>query len=283
MTAPTNGTMQSKTQTKTFAASRVLWLLPAAILLSSLALQAQSDGTNLQNPSVQNSSAQKPGTPSAPAPVPAPQGVPPLETRPAGGSGPYATAPQQATALPPSPYAVPEGTTFLIRLDDKLDTNKLQPGKRFKAKLEEDLQAPNGKYIPRGKKVYGHVSSVERGLHTRMLLSFDEIETEHGKMSLIATVTGVPGEHGIQSPDAEGRIQKKGVDPRHEMEDIAVGAAIGALGGAAVGGGKGAGIGVGTGAALGAAAGLFADRDLRLEKGTALEVRLDRDLEIPSR
>lgn len=244
------------------------WLLPALLLALGVPALAQSDSSNLQNPT--------PSTPSINRPAP------PLEQRPEGTGGPYATAPQ-ATALPPSPYAVPEGTSFLVRLEDKLDTNKLQPGKRFKATLEEDLQAPNGAHIARGKKIYGHVSSIERGMHTRLLLSFDEIETDHGRMPLIATVTGVPGEHAVKSPDAEGTIQRRSVDPRQEMEDVAVGAVIGAIGGAAAGGGKGAGIGAGAGAGLGAIAGLLGERELRLEKGTALELRLDRDLEIPAR
>src|SRR2546427_2822390 len=72
---------------------------------------------------------------------------------------------------------IPEGTTFLIRLQDKLDTKKLEQGKHFKAKLAEDLIASDGSTIPRGKKIKGHLSSIQQGLHARMLLSFDEIET----------------------------------------------------------------------------------------------------------
>src|SRR5438552_11333346 len=90
---------------------------------------------------------------------------------------------------------VPEGTTFLIRLDDKLDTAKLKQGKHFKAKLSEDLVGPDGTVVPRGQRVTGHVSSVEQGIHARMLISFDEIDTGHGKMPLIATLTGLPSEH----------------------------------------------------------------------------------------
>ena len=40
---------------------------------------------------------------------------------------------------PENPSAIPDGTTFLIRLEDKLDTAKLQQGKHFKAKLSEAL------------------------------------------------------------------------------------------------------------------------------------------------
>jgi hypothetical protein len=181
------------------------------------------------------------------------------------------------------PNAIPEGTHFLIRLNDRLDTRNLQPGKHFKAKLAEDLVAGNGTVIPHGKTIKGHVSSVEQGLHARMLLSFDEIDTGHGSMPLIATVTGAPGEHSVKSPDEEGDLQRKGMSKERAIEAAAVGAGIGAVVGAASGGGKGAGIGAGTGAGLGAAAGILSDHDLRLEKGTVLEVRLDHPLQIPYR
>ena len=180
-----------------------------------------------------------------------------------------------------APNAVPEGTTFLVRLEDKLDTRKLQQGKHFKVKLGEDLIAANGNTIPRGKKIKGHVSSVEQGLHARMLLSFDEIETNHGWVPLVATVTGVPGEHAVKTPDAEGEIERKGMSKRHVIEAAAVGAAIGTVAGASAGGGKGAGIGAGAGAGVGALAGFLTDHDLRLDKGTTMEVRLDRALQVP--
>jgi len=184
-------------------------------------------------------------------------------------------------APPPIPNAVPEGSTFLVRLNDRLDTSNLQPGKRFSAKLAEDLVAANGAVIPRGKKIKGHVSSVDRGLHARMLLSFDEIDTSHGKMPLIATVTGVPGEHAAKQPDAEGEIERKGINKGRMIETAAVGAGIGAIAGGAAGGGKGAGIGAGSGAGLGALTGFLTDRNLRLEKGTVLELRLDHPLQVP--
>jgi hypothetical protein len=181
----------------------------------------------------------------------------------------------------PLPNAIPEGQTILLRLNDNLDTAKMKQGQRFTAKLAEDLVAPNGATIRHGQKVWGHVSSVEQGLHARMLLSFDEIDTGHGKMPLIATVTGVPGEHAAKQPDAEGEIERKGMSKGRMIETTAVGAGLGAAAGAAAGGGKGAGIGAGAGAGLGALTGVLSQRNLRLNKNTVLEVRLDHPLQIP--
>jgi hypothetical protein len=192
-----------------------------------------------------------------------------------------AIAQLSAPVAMPTANSVPEGTTFLVRLDDKLDTATLKPGKHFKAKLAEDLLAPNGAVVPRGKKVKGHVSSIEPGVHARMLLSFDEIETEHGWMPLIATLTGVPGEHAAKQPDSEGMIERKGMSTPHMIEAVAVGAGVGAGAGAAAGGGHGAAVGAGVGAGVGALSGFLADHDLRLEKGTVLELRLDRALQVP--
>jgi hypothetical protein len=193
----------------------------------------------------------------------------------------FAQDPAVAPQAPPN--AIPEGTRFLVRLNDKLDTCNLQQGKHFKAKLAEDLVAGNGTVIPRGKTIKGHVSAVEQGLHARMMLSFDEIDTGHGSMPLIATITGVPGDHAVKEPGEEGELQRKGMSKQHEIEAVAVGAGIGAAAGAVKGGGKGAGIGAGAGAGVGAIAGLLTDHDLRLEKGTVLEVRLDHPLQIPFR
>jgi hypothetical protein len=189
---------------------------------------------------------------------------------------------QEAPAPPPqvAPHSIADGTTFLIRLEDKLDTSRLQPGKHFKAKLEENLVGADGAQILRGKKIKGHVSAVESGFHSRLLLSFDEIQTDEGWMPLIATVTGVPGEHGLKQPDEEGQIERGGMNKRRDVERAGVGAGVGAIGGAAAGGGKGAAIGAGIGAAAGMMTGLFGDRRLVLDKGTTLEVRLDRPLQL---
>jgi outer membrane lipoprotein SlyB len=102
-------------------------------------------------------------------------------------------------------------------------------------------------------------------------------------MPLIATVTGVPSEHAAKQPDGEGMIERKGMSKGHMIESAAVGAGVGAIAGGAIKGGKGAGIGAGAGAGMGALTGFLTDRNLRLQKGTTLEVRLDHPLQIPQR
>src|SRR5262249_40634332 len=61
-----------------------------------------------------------------------PQDSPVLKTRskdaPSPGQPDYRPAP---TAVAASPNAIPEGTRFIIKLKDTLDTKNLQPGKHF--------------------------------------------------------------------------------------------------------------------------------------------------------
>ncbi len=181
-----------------------------------------------------------------------------------------------------SPNAIPEGTKFIVRLKDSLDTKKIQRGKKFTAELAEDLTTQSGLMIPRGRKIHGHVSNIDRGLHGRLLLSFDEIDTRKGWIPMAATVTDVPGEHSVIANGNEGEVGRKGTDKRRAIESAAVGAAVGAVAGAAAAGGKGAAIGAAVGAGLGTGAGILTDRDLRLEKNQQLELRLDRQLMVPT-
>jgi len=198
----------------------------------------------------------------------------------------YQTSNQGYGNNPPSntSYAsnvIPEGTRFVVRLADTLDTARLRPGKRFTAKMGEDLTAPDGSTIPFGAKIHGHVSSINRGLHSSILLSFDEVETRHGWRPLAATVSDVPGEHGAKSTGEEGEVQKRGASGQRMAEDAVVGAAVGATAGAIAAGPHGALIGAAAGGAFGGGAGILTDRDLRLNKGQQLELRLDRPLQIP--
>ena len=185
-------------------------------------------------------------------------------------------------APPTSGNAVPQGTIFLIQLSDRLDTRTAKAGDRFQARLAESLVASNGLTVDTGKKIKGHISVVEPGLRRRLLLSFDGIETAHGWVPLIATVTGVPGEHGLSRIGDEGEIGRKGMSKEEIAEAVVVGAGEGAEHGARSGGKRGAVTGAGSGAADGAMSAFESGHDLVLDKGTALELRLDRNLGIPS-
>jgi hypothetical protein len=195
-------------------------------------------------------------------------------------SQPQDAVQNQAQDAPQAPSnAVLQGTIFLIQLTDRIDTSKVKAGDRFHAVLAETLVTANGMTLEAGRKIKGHISAVEPGLHTRVLLSFDDIELPHGKAPLIATVTGVPGEHGMRPVGDEGEIGRKGMTKEEIAEAVVVGAGKGAAEGQRNGGGKkGAAEGAGEGAANAAYTAFESGHDLILDSGTALEIRLDRNL-----
>ena len=192
---------------------------------------------------------------------------------------------QDATQYaPPAPgNVVPQGTIALVQLTDQLDTRTVKAGNVFHARLAEALVTADGHNIESGRKIKGHVSAVIPGFRTRMILSFDEIETGRGWVPLIATVTGVPGEHGLKQIGEEGEIGRQGMTKEQIAEAIVVGAGRAAVEGKKSGGNRAAATAAGSGAAEGAVSAFESGHDLILEKGTALEIRLDRNLPVPAR
>jgi len=260
------------------------WMASVAAVLLSLALGAP---------------AQEGGSQNNQSPV--------LKTRPNDGTNPAQAQPGSATASPQGsgqvygsgqshgssqiygapPNAIPDGSRFIIKLKDTLDTHKLNetnPNKHFKAELREDLITPSGLIIPRGRTVKGHVARFEHGYTgAKIQLALDEIETRNGWVPLIGTVTGVPGDPAIKATGEEGEIYRRGPDKKKVITNAAIGAAVGAAAGAAADGGRGAAIGAAAGAGVGTGTSLLLrGSDLRLDKGTQLEVRLDRDLVVPN-
>src|SRR5215471_13706722 len=140
-----------------------------------------------------------------------------------------------------SQNAIPEGTRFIVKLKDTLDTKKLEPGKQFKAELREDLVTPSGLIVPKGRSVKGHVASFERGFTGgRLTIAMDELETRKGWVPLIGTVTGVPGDPTIKSTAQEGQLTRQGPDKKRAAPNAAIGAGVGAAEGGMHNGRQGA-------------------------------------------
>lgn len=203
------------------------------------------------------------------------------------GPMPAMNAQDRPSAPSTASSTVPNGTRFLVRLEDELSTRKAKENKKFKVKTLEPLEAGNGSLLPPGAEIRGHVSRIEpAGLtgRARLWLTFDEIKTPGGKLPIIADVVSVPGDHSVrQGPSKEGEIESRSSKGRQDVEAAAAGAAVGAAVGAAKSGGRGAALG----AAIGAAAGFLISsgigHELDLPKGTKLELELARPLYLASR
>jgi len=191
----------------------------------------------------------------------------------------------QNGAEPPRPAlnAVPNGTHFLVGLDDELSTGKDKVNRKFEVRTLEPLESTNGNVIPPGARIHGHISRIEPAGTTgraKLWLTFDDIDTHHGRYPVVAFVSGVPGDFSVKPGESkEGEIEARTSKGSEDLQAAAGGAAMGATAGAkATHSGKGAA----AGAAMGGLAGFLAasgfGQELDLQKGTKLDLVLDRPL-----
>jgi hypothetical protein len=198
-------------------------------------------------------------------------------------AGPDPKAQNSSETLPATLNAIPNGVHFLVGLHDELNTGKDKVNKKFEAKTLEPLESTTGNVIPPGAKIRGHISRIEPAGTTgraRIWLTFDDIDTHHGRLPIVAFVSSVPGEFSVRPGESkEGEIEARTSKGTRDLEAAAGGAAIGATAGAkATHSAKGAA----AGAAMGGLAGFLASsgfgQELDLRKGTKLDLVLDRPL-----
>ena len=177
---------------------------------------------------------------------------------------------------------VQNGTHFLVRLDQEMNTGKEKVSKKFEVRTVEPLETSSGYVIPPGAKIVGHISRIEpAGLtgRARLWLTFDDIQTSRGTLPIVAEVSSVPGEYSVRPGESkEGEIEARTSKGTQVLEATAGGAAMGSAAGVAAHNGKAAAVGA---AAGGVAAFLVSSgfaQELDLPKGTKLELVLERPL-----
>jgi hypothetical protein len=161
---------------------------------------------------------------------------------------------------------IPAGQEIDVRLQTPLTSDTAKVEDRFEATTAADLYRGNAVLIPAGSVMRGVISSVNRASRTdrkgQLTVAFDEITVNGRRYPMRGTVT--------QALESEGM--------RGEVGRIGAGSAIGGIIGGIIGGVKGAVIGVliGGGGTIAATEG----KDVHLEPGTILRVRLDTPPEI---
>jgi len=142
----------------------------------------------------------------------------------------------------PAPIMLPEGTNFVVRMIDAVDSDKVTVGQTYSAALDEPVMIDGQAAIPRGADVVVKlVEAKESGKFTgraELTLALWTVKV-NGKVVDVNTQT--------ITRESESKGQKTGAM-------AAGGAIVGAVIGGIAGGGKGAAIGAGAGGAAGAGA-----------------------------
>ena len=183
---------------------------------------------------------------------------------------------------------IPRGTRVPLVLINSISTKHASPGDRVYLESVSPVPIDGRIVIPPGTYVSGTVTSVKRPGRVKgrgeLFLRFEQLILPNGTIrDLVGRVGALDGRSPEDFDREEGKVtseSNKGGDTRSVGEATAAGASIGVIAGAA--GGR-AGMGLGVGAAAGAAAGLIGVLASRgpeaiLEKGTQLDMVLDRDL-----
>lgn len=158
------------------------------------------------------------------------------------GAEPSVSSRPSSPLPPPPPVVLPEGTNFVVRMIDAVDSEKATVGATYSAALDEPVAIDAQTLIPRGADaVVKLVEAKQPGKFTgraELTLALWTV-TVNGKAMDVNTQTVT------RQSDARG--QKTGAM-------AAGGAIVGAVIGGIAGGGKGAAIGAGAGGAAGAGA-----------------------------
>jgi hypothetical protein len=178
--------------------------------------------------------------------------------------------------------SVQNGTHFLVRLDQEMNTGKDKVNKKIEVKTLEPLETSSGHVLPVGARIVGHISRIEPGGltgHARIWLTFDDIDTSRGTFPIVAEVSSVPGEFSVRTGQSkEGEIEARTSKGTQVLEATAAGAAMGSAAGAAAHNGKAAAMGAAAGGAAAFLASSGIGQEIDLPKGTKLELVLDRPL-----
>jgi hypothetical protein len=170
----------------------------------------------------------------------------------------------QAQAQNTSTVVVPEGTSIVATLDDRITTETARTGGAFSATSIEPIVVNGRTVFPSGTSVKGVLRDVEASGRSsgraRMTLVYQEIVDATGKAHAISTQPLI-----LEADSGTGT----------DVERIAAGTVLGALVGGIAGGGKGAAIGAGAGAGAGVIVMLATQGDeLVLEAGQKLYVNM---------
>jgi len=170
---------------------------------------------------------------------------------------------------PPAPREIPTGTSVTVRLIDRIDSEKDDPGAEFRASVDHDILVDGQVVVPRGADARVRLAT----------------EKDAGKFSgrtqltvelLTLSVNGMPMRVMSSEVTEAGKSQGTSTAKRA----AAVGA-VGAIIGAIAGGGKGAAIGAGAGAATGAGSEVFTKGSrVRIPSETLLTFTLESALRL---
>ncbi len=191
----------------------------------------------------------------------------------------------------PNNILVAQGATAKLSLQTRLHSKLSEVNDEVTAVLYENVRDANGRVaIPRGTEFFGRVTQVQAAKRPQkqatMTVVFDEMRMSYGTEKISTIVTAIDdyaNDSKMRAKDDEGKVGA-GRSGERTARNAGIGGGLGTLGGiigAAAGGGLGA---IAGGIGGGVAGGVLVTKgnDIRLEAGTILRIRFERELSLPA-
>jgi hypothetical protein len=180
---------------------------------------------------------------------------------------------------------VPEGTTAKVSLQTQLSSKINDVGDEVLGVLYEPVRSADGRVaIPLGTEFRGRVTQVQPAKKPQKQASitivFDTMHMPYGSEKVSTVVMAIDdyaNDEKLKSQNDEGKVEG-GHSGGKTARNAGLGGALGSIG--AIGGLGGWAIGSGVGAVGGVL--MTKGKDIRLQPGTVLRIRFDREVKLPA-
>lgn len=186
---------------------------------------------------------------------------------------------------------VAQGTAARLSLQTQLSSKLSEVGDQVTAVLYEPVRSADGRVaIPRGTEFTGRVTQVQAARRPQkqatMTIVFETMRLPFGVEKVATVVTAIDdfgNDEKLKAKDDEGKVGG-GRSGSRTAKNAGTGAGLGSLGGLIIGAAGGGLGGVAASAGGGALAGVLLSKgnDIKLQPGTILRIRFERELNLPA-
>lgn len=186
---------------------------------------------------------------------------------------------------------VAQGVTAKLSLQTQLSSKLNEVGDQVTAILYEAVRGSDGRVaIPKGTEFFGRVTQVQAAKRPQkeatMTIVFETMRMSYGTEKIATVVTAIDdyaNDEKMKAKDDEGKVGG-GKSGSRTARNAGIGGGLGSLGGLIIGA-AGGGLGGMAGAAgAGVLGGVLMTKgnDIRLNPGTVLRVRFEREVSLPA-
>jgi hypothetical protein len=186
---------------------------------------------------------------------------------------------------------VAQGSTAKLSLQTRLSSKLNEVGDEVIATLYEPVRGADGRVaIPRGTEFTGRVTQVQAAKRPQkeatMAVVFETMRMPYGVEKVTTVVTAIDdyaNDSKMKSKDGEGQVGG-GHSGERTAKNAGIGGGLGGLGGVIIGAAGGGLGGLAGAAGAGVLGGVLMTKgnDIKLEPGTILRIRFERDLALPA-